>query len=112
MCEECSKEIGEYEDREMPCKHEGCDGTWTWSAENQLAFKRRARTREKPGKMCKRCAQFMRKNEPKILKCKRCGEEMVWPRLHQLHVQLGAWTKPSFCPDCLKLELDTYGSAS
>ena len=36
-CNECRKELGDLEDREISCKTDGCPGTWTWSREQQLA---------------------------------------------------------------------------
>jgi len=36
-CAECEKELGDLEDREIPCRTEGCSGTWTWTKEQQLA---------------------------------------------------------------------------
>ena len=34
---ECEKELGELEDRQVPCKTDHCTGTWTWTSAQQLA---------------------------------------------------------------------------
>ena len=36
-CAECEKELGELEDRQVPCKTDHCTGTWTWTSAQQLA---------------------------------------------------------------------------
>jgi hypothetical protein len=36
-CENCAKEIGDLEDRQVPCKTDNCTGTWVWAKAAQLA---------------------------------------------------------------------------
>jgi hypothetical protein len=47
-CSECQKELGDLAEREIPCKTEGCTGTWTWTKEQQLAAGVRPQPRLKP----------------------------------------------------------------
>jgi hypothetical protein len=47
-CGECENELGDLDDREIPCRTDGCPGTWTWSKEQQLAAGVRPKLKEPP----------------------------------------------------------------
>ena len=89
-----------FEDKQVPCKHDGCDVTWTWSAEAQLSTTRKGRGTEPPRRMCDKCKQFLNKAETQTLACESCSTSITWPKEHQLMVELGTWVKPSLCSDC------------
>jgi hypothetical protein len=48
-CENCSKNIVELEDRQLPCKSDNCTGTWTWTKAAQLAAGVRPEIKESEG---------------------------------------------------------------
>ena len=47
-CAECEKELGELEDRQVPCKTDHCTGTWTWTSAQQLAAGVRPVVKDEP----------------------------------------------------------------
>ena len=48
-CENCEKELGELDDRQIACKTDHCTGTWTWTRRQQLAAGVRPEPKERAG---------------------------------------------------------------
>ena len=48
LCENCEKELGDLEDREISCRTEHCPGTFTWTREQQLAAGVRPKLKDDP----------------------------------------------------------------
>jgi hypothetical protein len=100
MCDRCVAEIQQYEPREVACKHEGCERSWTWSPESQLVAALGGRSGGAPRRMCDECAEFLKNAKPIELECEGCKVAITWTREHQLNVALGVWVKPTLCADC------------
>jgi hypothetical protein len=66
----------------------------------QLSANRKGKAGEPPRRMCDRCKSFLDSAETKELSCEACAAAIVWPKEHQLKVELGVWVKPSLCADC------------
>ena len=67
MCDPCREKFSRVADAQRPCDRPGCDGTWTWSAKDQLeAF---AANRQAPRGMCAGCEGKLAALADKQLPC-------------------------------------------
>ncbi len=102
LCTDCLDILESLEDKEVPCKNDGCERTWTWSKMAQLyamsgSLKKDA---SPPLRMCDICSRFLKEHPVKKLVCPQCGDETTWPSQNQLKVFLGLWREPEVCATC------------
>ena len=109
MCDECFKKYNELKDETRPCKINGCKGTWTLTAYEQLEVIRSTPEGQEPvmpQRMCKECFDFYANAKDIEVPCqnKGCSNKWVWTRSMQLgaHVHGNNHTPVRLCDDCLK----------
>ena len=84
MCDPCREKFSRVADAQRPCDRPGCDGTWTWSAKDQLeAF---ATNRQAPRGMCAGCEGKLAALADKQLPCivPGCTRSAVFTKRAQL----------------------------
>jgi len=84
MCDPCREKFSRLTDAQRPCDRPGCDGTWTWSAKDQLeAF---AANRQAPRGMCAGCEGKLAALADKQLPCivPGCTRSAVFTKRAQL----------------------------
>ena len=84
MCDPCREKFSRVTDAQRPCDRPGCDGTWTWSAKDQLeAF---ATNRQAPRGMCAGCEGKLAALADKQLPCivPGCTRSAVFTKRAQL----------------------------
>ena len=109
MCDECFKKYNELKDETRPCKINGCKGTWTLTAYEQLEVIRSTPEGQEPvmpQRMCKECFDFYANAKDIEVPCqnKGCSNKWIWTRSMQLgaHVHGVNHTPVRLCDDCLK----------
>jgi hypothetical protein len=109
MCDECFKKYNELKDETRPCKINGCKGTWTLTAYEQLEVIRNTPEGQEPvmpQRMCKECFDFYANAKDIEVPCqnKGCSNKWIWTRSMQLgaHVHGVNHTPVRLCDDCLK----------
>ena len=109
MCDECFKKFNELKDETRPCKINGCKGTWTLTAYEQLEVIRSTPEGQEPvmpQRMCKECFDFYANAKDIEVPCqnKACTNKWVWTRSMQLgaHVHGNNHTPVRLCEDCVK----------
>lgn len=102
-CDECTKKLETLEDKQMPCKQEGCKGTWLYAKEDQLRDLTAGRT--PAPRFCHGCNEFMKEHPAYQIECGKCGKKIDITSLQQLRVNLGVSTLPSLCADCARESL-------
>ncbi len=84
MCDPCRQAFARASDVERPCDRPGCDGTWTWSARDQVeAF---AQNRKPPHSLCASCETKIATLEDRSLPCAvpGCARTAVFSKRAQL----------------------------
>ena len=109
MCDDCFKKFSELKNEERPCKINGCKGTWTLTAYEQLEVIRSTPEGQEPvmpQRMCKECFDFYANAKDIEVPCqnKACSNKWIWTRSMQLgaHVRGVNHIPPRLCDDCLK----------
>ncbi len=109
MCEDCFKKFSELKDEERPCKINGCKGTWTLTAYEQLEVIRNTPEGQEPvmpQRMCKDCFNFYSNTKDIEVPCqnKGCSNKWVWTRSMQLGAHVHGIDRPPvrLCEDCVK----------
>lgn len=95
-CDECQRLLGSLEDREVPCRTEGCEGRWIWRRAMQLEAKL-AGQEESPKRMCPGCQSKLSKLADRQLACKRTGCKRTWA--YKRGAQLERWVKHGEGPE-------------
>ncbi|MCC7537584.1 MAG: hypothetical protein IT379_15280 [Deltaproteobacteria bacterium] len=97
-------DVGELEDRRVPCRMRGCRRTWTWRVGEQIRAHKAGQT-EAPSRMCDACHAIYQSLEDREEPCstKGCEGKWIWKRGAQLEASLkGTFEKPPkrVCPAC------------
>ncbi|TPV97281.1 MAG: hypothetical protein B7733_00335 [Myxococcales bacterium FL481] len=92
-------------DKQMPCRVEGCEETWTWFGAQQL----RSFGQPPPQRMCDKCLLRFNELEDKEIPCRNpsCTKTWTWKRGAQLHqLQRNDRVKPPsrLCESCFQRE--------
>ncbi len=77
--------LSHIDDREVPCTVEGCDNTWTWSAEEQI----RSYGQPPPRRKCAECAAI----EDREVPCAVDGCARKWTWTAQAQLKHRAWLR-------------------
>ena len=108
MCDSCLTKFQGFSNLTEPCKIHGCNGTWVYSAyeqlENLLACKE-GESPAKPSRMCKECFDFFNTARDQEVSCKNrgCNKTWLWTRSMQLGFRQKGYgnTPPSrMCDAC------------
>ncbi|MFW5802998.1 MAG: SGNH/GDSL hydrolase family protein [Verrucomicrobiota bacterium] len=107
MCSECFKRMKELTDRELPCKADECERTWTWNSYAQVEHERlNGPDAEPPSKLCPECYRFFRSTHDRQLRCQNrgCANTWTYTRGMQLHDWLNNVSSPApqMCESCQK----------
>jgi hypothetical protein len=100
LCDDCRRGLGELSDREVACRNEGCDKTWTWTRFAQLAAREQGHGSKPPSHMCDRCKTFLTDRKTKTIVCSGCSAEIHWAPELQLKTELGLMQEPTLCGAC------------
>lgn len=95
------------DDRLLPCKVDGCDRTWTWTAQEQIQMF----GQPPPRRMCPEHAAALGGVGDREVPCANpgCTRTWTWPKGAQLaQLQRGGSAEPprKVCPECIKEERD------
>lgn len=108
MCSDCFQRMKQFSDRELPCKADECERTWTWNAYAQVEHeKRNGPDAEPPGKLCPDCYRFFRSTHDREVRCRNRGCRNTWS--YTRGMQLHDWLKgvsspqPRMCEACQKV---------
>lgn len=107
MCRQCWEMMKTLEDKELPCKVDACERTWTWNSYAQVEHQRTHPDEPDappPSKMCRECYGFYVKARDREIRCRLRGCRNTWTytRGMQLHDRLAgvAAPPPRLCEDC------------
>ena len=84
MCDPCRQVLAKAADAQRPCERPGCDGTWTWTALDQVAAA--ANNRKPPHKLCAGCEEKLAALSDQKSPCAvpGCARQAVFTRQAQL----------------------------
>ncbi len=93
------------DERQVPCKVDGCDNTWGWTAQEQI----QAFGQPPPRRMCGRCTAKFTALEDRAVACANpgCARTWTWAKSSQVaQMQRNGSAKPpsKVCPECTKEE--------
>jgi lysophospholipase L1-like esterase/AMMECR1 domain-containing protein len=113
MCDECFKVFTSLKNEEKECKINGCKGTWTLTAYEQLEVIRNTpegQEPEMPARMCKKCFDFYTEAKDIERPCmnKGCDNKWTWTRSMQLgaHIHGNSRPRERLCDECVKAFMD------
>lgn len=95
------------DDRRIPCKVDGCDNTWTWTAQEQI----QAFGQPPPRRMCSEHSEQLGAVIDREVPCSNpgCERTWTWPKTAQLaQLQRTGSSEPPrrVCPACIEEERD------
>ena len=107
LCATCRQAVQEKQDKEVPCRLRGCDGTWVWPAKAQLmaASETDELDPQPPKRLCPRCEGELKSLSDAHVPCRvrGCTGNWLWTRWSQLEaIRAGKSTEPPhrMCETC------------
>ncbi len=88
MCKDCLDIYRTLQDKQVPCKVDECQGSWSFNAFAQLEHLRlKGPEAELPSKMCKECYNFFLSSRDRQVRCQNrgCRNSWTYTRSDQLH---------------------------
>lgn len=104
LCAKCLEKVGEFQDKELPCRLRGCKNTWTWTAKEQMI----SGGKTPAPRLCNDCYKLYRELKDDYIPCrvKGCHNVVMWTKTQQLeHLRSGKSldAPPArMCDDCFK----------
>jgi hypothetical protein len=93
LCVSCRQTLSAKTDRAVGCRLRGCEGTWTWTASEQIAAAAQADDPDPPApkRLCTACEATMRtlSDQPVACRMRGCSGRWTWTRWSQIELLRG-----------------------